>query len=80
MEKMAKKIKVSKKEVEIVRIIHDRGGSATAHEISDKSGISYITVQKYLKRLKKDKMIVSVEKGNKIEYSLNYDFIHRKEK
>lgn len=38
------------------------GGTATPHEISDKTGISYITVKKYLDKLAEEG-ILEVEDG-----------------
>ncbi len=36
---------------EIVRILHKKGGSLTAHQIAEETGFSYVTVRKYLKDL-----------------------------
>jgi len=36
---------------EIVRILHEKGGSLTAHQIAEETGFSYVTVRKYLKDL-----------------------------
>ena len=60
----------------IIDYIHKIGGYATANEIAEETGLSYLTVQKYLKELKKDKIILHVNKGAKQKkYSLNYDKI-----
>jgi len=43
---------------EIVRIIHKKGGSLTAHQIAEATGFSYITVRKYLDELLKKGVIL----------------------
>ncbi len=49
---MVKEKKVlNSKQRDIIRIIHKKGGSMTAHEISIETGIAYVTVVKYLKQL-----------------------------
>ena len=45
------------KERAIIKTIHDYGGSITANEISEVTGISYVTVRKYLKKLSKEEVI-----------------------
>ncbi len=81
------KIIVNKKAMEILKNIHNSEGSITANEISKKTGIAYVTVQKYLKALKETKFVIPKEKGMKkkkgqkskmIHYSLNYDYFHSK--
>ncbi|MCK5624881.1 helix-turn-helix domain-containing protein [Candidatus Pacearchaeota archaeon] len=82
------KIVVNKKAMEILKSIHNSEGSMTANKISEKTGIAYVTVQKYLKALKETKLVVQKEKGAKkkkgqksksIHYSLNYNYLHSKE-
>ncbi|MBI5002132.1 winged helix-turn-helix domain-containing protein [Candidatus Woesearchaeota archaeon] len=46
-----KKPLLNSKEREIIRMLHKEGGYMTAHEISAKTGLSYVTVKKYLKNL-----------------------------
>lgn len=46
-----KKRALNSKEREIVRILHKQGGSMSANEIAEKTGLSYVTVSKYLKKL-----------------------------
>ena len=46
-----KKRLLNSKEREILRIIHKTGGSMSANEIAEKTGLAYVTVRKYLKRL-----------------------------
>ena len=65
----------NKKMFAVIAAISARGNTATAHEISEKSGISYITVQKYLEELEKQGLLLVEGKDTKIKrYSLNYDF------
>ena len=65
----------NKKMYEVIAAISARGNTATAHEISEKSGISYITVQKYLEELEKKGLLLVEGKDSKVKrYSLNYDF------
>lgn len=47
---------------EIIRILHKKGGSLTAHQIAEDTGFSYITVRKYLNELVKRGVIL--EDGN----------------
>jgi biotin operon repressor len=65
------------KERIIVEFIHKVGGYATANEISTETGISYVTVQKYLDKLKKDGILINVSKGKlqQKKYSLDYENI-----
>ena len=46
------------KEKIILKYIYDQGGSVTTNEISQATGISYITVNKYLKKLVKERILV----------------------
>lgn len=60
----------------IIEYIHKVKGYTTANEIAEETGLSYLTVQKYLKELEDDKIILNVNKGSKQKkYSLNYDKI-----
>jgi response regulator of citrate/malate metabolism len=45
------------KATSILKYIDDHGGMATAHEISKDTGISYKTVQKYLKMMLERKIL-----------------------
>jgi len=56
------KKKLNAKMREIVRILHKKGGSLTAHQIAEETGFSYVTVRKYLKELVKTEVIL--EDGN----------------
>lgn len=47
---------------EIIRILHKKGGSLTAHQIAEETGFSYVTVRKYLDELVKKEVIL--EDGN----------------
>ena len=49
-----KKRILNSKEREIIRIIHKQSGSMTPHEIARETGLAYVTVLKYLKRLIKE--------------------------
>lgn len=53
--KLLKKSKpiIRDKERTILRYIDEHAGGCTAHEISEGTGISYVTVKKYLNRLVK---------------------------
>jgi uncharacterized membrane protein len=42
---------LSTQEREIIRIIHKKGGAMSPNEIAEETGLSYVTVRKYLKRL-----------------------------
>jgi len=46
-----KKKLLNSKEREIIRVIHKQSGSMTPHEIARETGLAYVTVLKYLKRL-----------------------------
>ena len=45
------------KEREIIRALHLHGGYMTAHEIAEVTGISYVTVRKYLRKLHREGVI-----------------------
>lgn len=46
---------------EIVRILHKKGGAMSPNEIAEETGLSYVTVQKYLKELLKKGVITEDE-------------------
>lgn len=69
-------IKIKKKALQIVKCIPKLGGTATANRIKKKSGISYVTVQKYLKDLERDKIIKSYKNKGRKYYSINYEYLH----
>ena len=46
-----KKKALNSKQRDIIRVLHKKGGSMTPHEISKETGISYVTVAKYIKEL-----------------------------
>lgn len=48
---------------DILMVIHKKGGSMSAHEIAKETGMSYITVRKYLKIFVKKGVLT--EDGNK---------------
>src|SRR3989344_3984060 len=50
LEKIKRKI-VNHKMAEIIRTLHQKGGAMSTHEIAKESGLSYITVRKYIKEL-----------------------------
>jgi len=53
-----KKSTLNIKEKEILRILHKEGGFMTAHEISQKTGISYVTIRKYIKKMIKEGILI----------------------
>ncbi|KKN29455.1 hypothetical protein LCGC14_0844200 [marine sediment metagenome] len=55
-----KKPALNTKEREILRIIHKEAGSMSPNEISQKTGISYVTVRKYLKKMVKEGVLIEV--------------------
>lgn len=64
---MVKKTKLlNSKERDIIGFIYRRGGFVSANEISKETGISYVTVQKYLKELLKKEIIIE-EKSKKLK-------------
>lgn len=81
-----KKGKINKKALQIIKEIHERGGAITAYEISRRTGVAYVTVQKYLKALKELKIVSSDEtkktkgkdgkKSKNIRYNVNYKYLH----
>ena len=79
------KNKLNPKIKEIVSVLYRYEGGMSANEISSKTGVSYLTTQKYLKILE-EKGIVNVWKesyskkkyagrGQTIRYTLNYELI-----
>lgn len=50
---MGQKTILNSKMREIVRLIHKSGGYMSANEIAKKTGMSYVTVKKYIKELVK---------------------------
>lgn len=69
----------------IVLVIHRQGGAMSPNEISRETGISYVTVQKYLgelltlevlKIVDGEKMVKKKTRGQTIRYSLDYDLIN----
>lgn len=58
---MKKKPALNTKEKEILRILHKEGGVMTPYEISQKTGISYVTVRKYLDKFIKEGILVEVK-------------------
>lgn len=58
-----KKSLVKDKEKIILLTLHKDGGFMTAHEISIKTGISYITVQKYLRKLLSEGILIEEKNG-----------------
>ena len=57
------KKKLNSKMRDILLVIHRKSGSMTAHEIATETGMSYVTVRKYLKLLKLKGVLI--EDGNK---------------
>jgi len=53
-----KKSLVKDKEKIILMMLHKEGGFMTANEISEKTGISYVTVRKYLKKMVKEGVLI----------------------
>lgn len=49
---MVTKKKLNSKMRDILLVVHRKGGSMTAHETARETGMSYVTVRKYLKLLK----------------------------
>jgi len=73
---------LNEKMLEVIKII-DKRKLITANEISEMSGISYITVQKYLNELKNEGIVIEAledkSQGKIKRYSLNYKYLHSKE-
>ena len=55
---MKQKKQLNSKIQTIIQIIHKHGGSMSENEIAEKTGISYVTVRKYVKYLVKKGLIV----------------------
>ncbi len=53
-----KKPKLNIKESKILQVLHQEGGSMTAHEISKKTGIAYVTVRKYIKKMIEEGVLI----------------------
>ena len=53
-----KKPKLNIKESKILQALHQEGGTMTRHEISEKTGIAYVTVKKYMKKMKEEGILV----------------------
>ncbi len=53
-----KKPKLNIKESKILQALHREGGFMTAHEISKKTGIAYVTVRKYIKKMIKEGVLI----------------------
>lgn len=43
---------------EIIRMLHKKGGAMSPNEIAEETGLSYITVQKYIEKLLKRGVII----------------------
>ncbi len=80
--------KISEKMLEVIKIIHKRGGVASAHEIykdsKEKSKIAYVTIQKYLKELIDRKLVIEIiddknPEGKVKRYSIDYNYVHQME-
>ena len=69
-------IKIKKKTLQILKCIPKLGGTATANKIKKKSGISYVTVQKYLRELERDKIIKYYKNKGRKYYSIDYEYLH----
>ena len=58
---MKKKKRVLKdKEKTILDCIDKYGGAMTAHEVSKRTGISYVTVKKYINKLVKEGILIGI--------------------
>lgn len=53
-----RKQELNSKMRDILRVIHKKGGAMSAHEIAKETGMSYVTVRKYLKELLKKEVLV----------------------
>jgi len=69
------------KERVIIQYIDSEGGNISAHELSEKTGISYVTVQKYCEILLKDEILIAKKeeetkdqkgRSNTTKYFINY--------
>ena len=57
---MGKETNFNSKEKEIIIYLHKKGGMVTPHKISKDTGISYVTVMKYLKKLSEKRIVLPV--------------------
>lgn len=57
---LKKKPILNSKEREIIRTLHKKSGAMTPHEIAKVTGISYVTVKKYLNKLYRRKLITKI--------------------
>ncbi|MFH1840281.1 MAG: winged helix-turn-helix domain-containing protein [Nanoarchaeota archaeon] len=64
MVKKKEKPELNAKEASIISILHKRGGAMSANEISEVTGISYVTVAKYLNKLSKMGVIEEIKIKN----------------
>jgi len=62
---LKKKTLVKDKERAILQHIDSVGGSVTANEIAEHTGISYVTVQKYLNKMVKEGILKVFEDNGK---------------
>jgi uncharacterized membrane protein len=92
----SKRKMINSKMSEIIQVLHKQGGAMSANEISTETGISYVTVRKYIKDLidhliitevmrKSMGFVAIVKKKNKgrsrtKRYSLNYGVIFKDDK
>lgn len=53
-----KKPAVNTKEREILRTLHQYGGYISSYEISQRTGISYVTVRKYIRKMVKEGILI----------------------
>jgi len=58
-----KKKELNSKMRDILMKIHRKGGAMSAHEIAKETGMSYITIRKYIKELTKKGVLI--EHGDK---------------
>lgn len=74
---------LNKKVSQIINFISKSENLATANEISKKTGIAYVTVQKYLKQLLEQKILITInkddiksgEKSKSVYYSIDYNYL-----
>ena len=55
---VTEKKQLNSKMREIIRILHKRSGAMSENEIAKQTGLSYVTVRKYLKEMVKKGIIV----------------------
>ena len=60
--KRKKRPELNTKEKEIIRVLHHYGGYMTRNEIAEKTGISFATVDKYIKKLLKEGVVEEDER------------------